>query len=221
MNDTVTTVTTREQQAADEEADHQARSLVGLRASSSASPTRLTQTSSSTSSDAREDVEPPGRVHVAAAVGPARAAGGVRDERPERRLLRLHRAEPEERDGGDDDDRLPDERGARDDQRAARIRDEVAQDDPRPGCARCVRRLDELARAQRDDAASHDARDARPEIDHQPEPEFERRHGPAEDDDDEQERDGGHRDDRAGQPGDERVEDTAVVARRARRRLRR
>ena len=75
-----------------------------------------------------------------------------------------------------------------------------------------VRGLDELARAQRDDAPTHDARDARPEIDHQPEPELERRHRPTEDHDDEQEGDGRHGDDCAGQPRDERVEDAAVVA---------
>ena len=80
-------------------------------------------------------------------IGAAGAARGVCDERPERRLLGLDRPEPEERDRGDDDDRLTDERGARDDQRAACVRDEMSEDDARAGCACGMRGFDELARA--------------------------------------------------------------------------
>src|SRR4051794_13453554 len=88
----------------------------------------------------------------------------------------------------------------------------MAQDDARAGRACRVCRLHELALLQHDDRASHDAGDASPEVDHQPEPELERRHGPAEDHHDQEERDRGQRDDRSRDPGDEPVEPAAVVA---------
>jgi hypothetical protein len=73
--------------------------------------------------------------------------------------------------------------------------------------------LDELPLAERDDRAAHDSGDARPEVDHEPEPELERCNGPAKDDDDQQDGDRRDRDDDAGDPGHGRVDAAAVVAR--------
>ena len=187
----------------------------GFSASSSASPTRLTQTRITTSTT-------PGKNHAhqpncAAAMSLFDASPNLNFTVSATRLPsdggnRLGHAEAEELDGRVDEHDEADQRRRRDEDRAADVRQEMPREDPRVRRAERARGLDVLRLAQPNDVGAHHTRDGRPHERREDDDQRVRIHGPEVDEGGEREDDCRVRRHEIRDPHDDRVEPAAEVA---------